>query len=177
MKRPVHERLDLLYSRYSCRKFGADPVDPEDLGRLRQALQWAPSAGNAQPWLFYEISDRETRAALAAAALGQHFIADAPLVYAICADPDVAERAYGKRGRTFYVLQDTAAATMCLLIAAHGLGYGACWVGAFDEERVARALDLPESLRPVALVPVGRPAEADQCPGRKSEAGLFRFIH
>jgi len=57
------------------------------------------------------------------------------------------------------VLQDTAAATENLLIAATALGYGSCWVGAFDEDRVRAILDLPGRLRPVAMVPIGRPAE------------------
>ncbi|MHC4944415.1 MAG: nitroreductase family protein [Planctomycetota bacterium] len=176
MARPVHEKLDSIFSRYSCRKFRKDPVDPEDLKIFRKILRWAPSAGNAQPWIFYEILDEKVRKVLAAAAFDQLFIAQAPVVYAICADPAEAERAYGHRGETLYMLQDTAAATMSLLIAANALGYGTCWVGAFDEKRVAGILDLDKGLRPVALVPLGRPDEPDQCPGRKAEARIFRFI-
>jgi nitroreductase len=57
------------------------------------------------------------------------------------------------------VIQDTAAAVENLLIAATALGYGTCWIGAFDEAGVHSLLGLPEHLRPVAMVPVGRPAE------------------
>jgi nitroreductase len=176
MKRPRDEKLAPLFSRFSCRKFRGDPVEPADLEKLREALRWAPSAGNAQPWIFYEITNQGVKDALAAAALNQHFIAGAPVVYAVCADPREAERAYGERGRTLYVFQDTAAAVMSLLIAATALGYASCWVGAFDEGRVAKILGLEPGRRPVALVPLGRAAEKDKGSDRKPEAQVFRFI-
>jgi nitroreductase len=56
-----------------------------------------------------------------------------------------------------YCLQDTAAATEHILLAATALGLGGCWVGAFDEMAAARALALPRALRPVAMVPIGEP--------------------
>ena len=112
MKRTPDPRLKPVFSRFSCRKFKADPIEPADREALREVLRWSPSAGNAQPWVFVEITDAATRMELAAAALNQKFIAKAPLVYAVCADPAEAERAYGERGRSLYVLQDTAAATM-----------------------------------------------------------------
>lgn len=176
MKRPVDERLVPVLSRYSCRKFRDEPISEADREALRAALRWAPSAGNAQPWVFFEISNAGVKRDLAAAALKQKFVARAPLVYAVCADPAEAERAYGERGRTLYVLQDTSAAVMNLIIAATALGYGTCWVGAFDEDRVARILDLEPGLRPVALVPVGRPAQKDKGTDRKPPRKIFRFI-
>ena len=63
---------------------------------------------------------------------------------------------YGERGETLFVIQDTAAATQNLLLAATALGLGACWVGLFDEQMVKEGLELPRQVRPVALVPIGR---------------------
>jgi nitroreductase len=77
------------------------------------------------------------------------------VVIAVCADPDRSAARYGKRGTNLYCLQDTAAATEHILLAATALGLGGCWVGAFDEAAAARALALPEHLRPVALVSIG----------------------
>ncbi len=176
MSRPIDERLKPAFSRYSCRKYRPDPVDPADREALRSILRWSPSAGNAQPWIFYEIENKGVQKDLAAAALNQTFLAEAPLVYAVCAVPAEAEKAYGERGRSLYVLQDTAAAVTSLLIAASSLGYGTCWVGAFDEKRVAAVLGLEAGLRPVALVPVGRPAEKDKGSDRKALDRVFRFI-
>lgn len=176
MRRTPDPRLEPIFARFSCRKYEPEPVDPADREALREVLRWSPSAGNAQPWVFIEVTSVEKKKELAAAALNQKFVARAPVVYAVCADPAEAERAYGERGRTLYVLQDTAAATMSLLIAAASLGYGSCWVGAFDEKRVARILGLERGLRPVALVPVGRPAERDKGSERKPASRVFRFL-
>ena len=55
------------------------------------------------------------------------------------------------------MFQDTAALTTSLLLGAHFKGYGACWVGAFDEETVTMILNVPAEMRPVALIPIGIP--------------------
>ena len=134
-------------------------VPPEIVTRLLHAATRAPSAGNCQPWHFFVVRDQETKKALARAALNQWFLGEAPVVIVVCADPDRSARRYGDRGRYLYSLQDTAAATENLLLAAVASGLGACWVGAFDEDAAAEALDLSSHLRPVAMVPIGYPAE------------------
>src|SRR3990170_390322 len=73
---------------------------------------------------------------------------------------------YGPRGRDLYALQDAAAATENLLLAAHAEGLGSVWIGAFDEGAVVRLLDLPRHVRPVALLPIGEPAEDPAAPER-----------
>ena len=64
---------------------------------------------------------------------------------AVCAVPEESGRIYGPRGRELYCIQDTAAATENLLLAATEAGLDSCWVGAFDATRVARALELEGS--------------------------------
>ncbi|NIP67456.1 nitroreductase family protein, partial [Candidatus Bathyarchaeota archaeon] len=96
---------------------------------------------------------------LSQAALNQTFIEEAPVVIVVCVDKDRSGWRYGRRGTDLYCLQDTAAATQNLLLAAHALGFGACWVGAFREEKVKEILKTPDRVRPVAIVPVGHPAE------------------
>ncbi|MBU0755556.1 MAG: nitroreductase family protein [Planctomycetes bacterium] len=176
MGRPKDPDLETIFSRFSCRDYLGDPVSPEDRKRLRKALQWAPSAGNAQPWIFYEVLDSEIRKSLARVAWNQKFVAEAPVVYVVCADPAEAERAYGLRGRELYVYQDTSAAVMNLIHAATILGYGTCWVGAFDEKKVAKILNIEPGLQPVAIIPLGRPAQGDHGSSRKTEKKIFRFV-
>jgi nitroreductase len=79
-------------------------------------------------------------------------------VIVVCADAEQSAGRYGPRGRDLYCLQDTAAATEHILLAAVALGLGGCWVGAFDERRAADALSLPKHHRPVAILPIGKPA-------------------
>lgn len=155
----MEELLGIIKGRRSIRRFKPDPIPEEDLVEVLEAATWAPSAGNAQPWRFVVVRDPELRGKLVAAALGQGFIAEAPVVVVVCVDLERARRAYGERGETLYCIQDTAAATQNMLLIAHAKGLGTCWVGAFSEEKVRTALALPEGLRPVAIVPMGRPAE------------------
>ncbi|MCR4400949.1 MAG: nitroreductase family protein, partial [Syntrophomonadaceae bacterium] len=72
-------------------------------------------------------------------------------------------------------LLDCANATENMLLAAHALGYGACWVGAFQERAVAAVLALPQGFRVVALVPLGRPAESPPMPPRRRLEDVVRW--
>ena len=169
--------LEVIRRRRSVRRYRPDPVDRETVDRLLDAARWAPSAGNLQPWFFYVVTEARLKRELAAAALRQSFVAEAPVCIVVCAEPERSARIYGTRGRTLYCLQDTAAAVQNILLAAQALGLGACWVGAFDEERVCACLDLPETLRPVAIIPLGYPArETEPRPGRRElkEIVLYR---
>ena len=147
---------EVIRRRHSVRKYdsGVD-VTPEQMRRILAAAIEAPSAGNCQPWHFVVVRDKTVRQGLAQAAYGQGFLMQAPVVVAVCSDPARSAKRYGKRGSGLYSLQDTAAAAEHILLAATALGLGSCWVGAFDEAAAARALTLPEHLRPVALIPIG----------------------
>jgi nitroreductase len=63
-----------------------------------------------------------------------------------------------------------------LLIAAQTLGYGACWVGAFDEEAARKALEIPRHLRPVAIVPVGPCRPVTKFPDRRPAESVFKVV-
>lgn len=152
------ECLEVILKRSSCRDFLPDPLKEDTVEKLLQVMQRAPSAGNMQPWHFYVVANPELKGKLARAAYGQNFLAEAPVVFVICAVPERTTPRYGDRGRYLYCIQDTAAAIENLLVAAQALGLGACWIGAFSEKAASSTLNLPPQFRPVALVPVGRPA-------------------
>jgi nitroreductase len=149
----------LLEDRYSVRDYNPDvDVSPETVERILEAAIRAPSAGNRQPWHFYVVRDLEVRQKLVAAAGGQSFVAQAPVAIVVCADAEQSAERYGLRGRELYCLQDTAAAVEHILLAAVALDLGSCWVGAFDEDMATQALGLPGRHRPVAILPIGKPA-------------------
>ena len=156
------------------RSFTDIDVSDEDVKKLIDAARRAPSAGNIQPWEFIVVRSSEVKRRLAAAALYQSFIEEAPVVIVICADQRGSSRGYGSRGANLYCIQDTAAATENMLLAACALGLGACWVGAFYEEDVKSILKVPEGIRPVAIVPVGYPAEK---PRPRYRRPLKEIIH
>jgi nitroreductase len=159
----------VIESRRSIRRFDpAVDIPPETVERLLSAAILAPSAGNRQPWHFYVVRDPKLREGLAAAAYGQGFISQAPVAIVVCADAEQSVGRYGQRGRELYCLQDTAAAVEHILLTAVALGLGSCWVGAFDEGEAARVLDLPDRHRPVAILPIGKPAETPDRRPRRS---------
>jgi len=155
---------EAIFNRRSVRRFMSRPIPEEAIGVLLEAACRAPSAGNLQPWFFYVVEDKSKREQLARAALGQGFIASAPLCIVVCAIPKQSARVYGERGAHLYCLQDTAAAVQNILLAAVDLGLGACWVGAFDENEVSRVLKMPPEHRPVAIIPVGYPVAETSAP-------------
>jgi len=168
------DALEAIKTRRSVREFTSQPVSDKQIKRLLDAATRAPSAGNIQPWEFVVVRKPEIKHGLAQAALDQKFIEQAPVVIVVCADPAKSAPRYGSRGTNLYCLQDTAAATQNILLAAHALGLGACWVGAFKEEIAREVLKIPEPVRPVAIIPVGHAAR--KLPARPRKA-LLDVMH
>jgi len=166
--------LEIIKTRRSTRRFREEDVSEEDLMKILEAAIWAPSAGNRQPWEFIIVKDKHLKEKIAEAAYNQKWMTTAPVIIVICADEMRSASRYGERGRSLYCIQDTAAATQNILLAAHALNYGTCWVGAFDENRVKEILGIPRNVRPVALIPIGR---ADEHPKPPSRIPLERLIH
>jgi len=159
--------FEAIKGRRSIREFKPGPVKDEDLQKILDAGRLAPSAGNCQPSELVVVKEPSLKRRLSSAALEQTFIADAPVVIVMCANIPRTSRRYGRRGQELYCLQDTAAATQNILLTAYSLGYGTCWVGAFDEGAVADVIQVPSGVRPVAIIPLGRPAENPISPQRR----------
>lgn len=160
--------LRIIKERRSIRAFHAEKEIPAaDVEQLLEAAIWAPSAGNVQPWKFFVVSDDRLKQELVRAAYDQRFIAEAPVVLVVCVELNEASMSYGTRGATLYCIQDTAAAIQNVMLLAHSMGLGSCWVGAFEEAEAAEALNCPRGQRPVAIIPIGYPAEQPSAPRRK----------
>jgi len=166
--------FEAIKSRRSVRAFTNESISEEEVMKLIDAARWAPSAGNIQPWIFVVVRDSEIKRGLSAAALDQTFIEEAPVVIVVCANQLRSARGYGSRGVNLYCLQDTAAATQNMLLAAYALRLATCWVGAFQEEETRKVLNLPNSVRPVAIIPVGHPVEKPEAPERRA---LSDIVH
>jgi len=167
--------LVAIKSRRSIRAFEDRRIPEGALEKLIDAASCAPSAGNIQPWIFVIVRKPEGKQLLAQAALRQTFIQKAPLVIVVCADEARSSGRYGDRGRTLYCLQDTSAAIENIILSAHSLGLGACWVGAFREDAVRQILMIPYDVRPVAIVPVGYPAESPPPRRKRSFQEIVRY--
>ncbi len=165
--------IDKITTRQSIRKFTNEQIPDSIIEEIVDIGRSAPSGGNRQPWRIIIVTRDDLKQQLVLAAHNQKFIAIAPVVYVVCAVPEESAERYQDRGRTLYTLQDTAALTLNILLGAHLHGYGACWVGAFGEEEVARVLNIPSHMRPVAMIPVGKiDGKLPPLRGRKSKSEI-----
>ncbi|KXB01613.1 hypothetical protein AKJ44_02330 [candidate division MSBL1 archaeon SCGC-AAA261F17] len=148
------EVLEAIRTRRSIRKYKERSV-PEDLvKKILEAGRWAPSASNAQPWNFIVLRSQGVREDVAEATTYGKFLAEAPIGIAVVTDPEAST----------HPVEDGAIATQNMLLAAHALGLGACWIGAYGstyEDEVKEILDVPKNKRLLSIVSVGFP---DQSP-------------
>jgi len=169
------EFLKIIKERRSIRKFQKKEIPEEIIEKLIEALIWAPSAENLQSRKFYFVFNQEIKEKLAEAAFGQDSISKAPLVVVACLDEDIFHY-YGERGKSLYGICDVAVAVQNLMLLAHEQGLGTVWIGSFYEKEISKILNLPENLRPIAIVPIGYPAEKPVAPPRVSKEKAVEFL-
>ncbi|MEM3030906.1 MAG: nitroreductase family protein [Candidatus Micrarchaeia archaeon] len=151
--------FEALKRRRSTRAFLPKPVEESKLQRILEAANSAPSAGDLQAYEIVVVKEGERKRALAAAALDQDFIAQAPVVLVFLANPPRSSRKYGDRGASLYSLQDATIAASYAWLAAVAQGLACAWVGAFYEDATRRILGAPKDLTPIAIIPVGYAGE------------------
>ena len=151
--------FECIKTRRSIRRYLQSPVEWGKVGTVLEAGKAAPSAGNVQDWKFIVVTSPEQKKGIAHACMDQQWIATAPVIVVVLAEPDKQKRLYGLRGEGLYTVQDCAAAIQNMLLMAHALGLGSCWVGSFNEEALRRVMFIPEEIKPQAIVTLGYPDE------------------
>lgn len=151
--------LDNIATRTSIRDYEARPVEKEKIEKMLRAAMAAPTAMNKQLWHFVVVDQRNVLDALAGANPYAKMLKKAPLAIVVCGNTD---KMIEGGGRDFWI-QDASAATENLLLAAHAMGLGAVWTGAYpSEERcisISKVLSLSDNLIPLNMIVVGYPAE------------------
>jgi len=151
--------MDAVKNRRSVREYADRPIPPEILQRLRDALRYAPSACNYQPWKFIFIQEESQRRAVTQTCKGQNWIAGAPLIVVACGFPDRAYPSMGGVGNSIDI--DLAIALDHLSLVAVAEELGTCWIGAFEESALKKVLKVPQEAKIAALMPVGYPARSN----------------
>jgi nitroreductase len=161
MNTTIDDKLGLIFGRRSIRLYSPDPVSEAAVQKLLEAAMAAPSAVAKDPWRFVVIRNRDTLSEIATALPNGQMIATAALGIAVCGDLPAAHDQ-----QLSYLLQDCSAAIENLLLCAHILGLGACWLGVHPRELRVNALKqilaLPPSVIPVACIAIGHPAETKE---------------
>lgn len=168
--------FEAISKRRSIRKFKPDIISDEDLDKILEAGRLAPSAGNRQPWRFVVVKDRETRKKLAELADRQTFVGDAPVVIAAFGDPEDSPRGYRQDPMIAYK-QDPMIAVEHMCLQAVELGLGTCWIGPaspnYDVKKIKVALNIPERMYMICLLPIGIPMETPPQRSRKPMENVF----
>jgi nitroreductase len=158
------EVKDAIASRLSIRRYAESPVPAEHMEQLFSALQLAPSANNGQNWEFVFVCNAELKRRLVGACSNQSFVANCTYFIAGIADP----------GQKWHMVDITIALTNFTLQAAD-LGYGTCWIGAFDENAVKDILGIPDQRKVVICMTFGIPEGRHVLRGRKAlETFIFQ---
>ncbi len=146
--------MNSIFHRTSIRRFTETAVETEKIEQMLRAAMAAPSAHNQQPWEFYVVTNRQKIEELSEASPYAKFAKAAPLIFAPCYRTELPAPSYAQI--------DMSAAVENLLLEADALGLGATWIGIAPQEenmqRVRDALQIPENLKPFALVACGYPA-------------------
>lgn len=162
--------LEVIKARTSIRAFTGEKLSEEQIHTLLDAAMAAPTASNVQPWRFVVITDDAVKAGLYEGERHKSMVTTAGAVIIVCGETtrlrkphDAASDAEPEVVPNKYWYEDCSAATENLLLAATALDLGAVWLSCYPNEksveRIKTYLGLPETVCPLAIVPVGVPAE------------------
>ena len=152
--------LDTMRQRCSVRNFRPDPIEREKLEQVLEAGHIAPSACNRQPWRFVVVQETNFLERMRSY-YSRDWIKTAPAIIVILGCHNEAWHRAGGKDLTDV---DAAIAIDHMTLAATELGLGTCWICSFDTFRFAKDAGLPEGLEPIALLPIGYPAEGALAP-------------
>ncbi len=151
------ETMEAIRTRRSVREYTGEAVSEEELDRLIGAARWAPSGLNNQPWRFMKVTNRDLIDGLSELTKYRGVVSGAEALIAVFLD-----------GREIYDrtkdLQSSGAAIQNILLAAHDMGLGACWLGEIlnRREEAEELLKVSGDLEMVALVALGRPVAKER---------------
>ena len=157
------EALEAIFTRRSIRRYSEKKIERKTVDKIIEAAMYAPSAVNKQPWHFIVFEDESKRNAIMDFHQSATMLSGAKKCILVCYD----EKLQHDQG---YGIIDCSAATQNILLAAHALGIGACWVGLHPRQNrvdsMHKLFDLPGHIIPFSLVSLGYPAEVKTTPDR-----------
>jgi len=150
--------LEAIKKRRSVVRFETTPIEEGKIQTILEAGRWAPSWGNKQPWRFIVAKDPKIKKSLAefVPTIFSEGVSEAPVCIVVSVDPSEDP---------FHFIEDGAAATQNMALAAHSLGLGASWIGIFNlkeekgssEEKIKNAFEIPKTHRVISVLPIGIP--------------------
>lgn len=156
--------FEAVKKRRSIRRYKGKPIEKEDIEKMVEAARLAPSAKNLQPWKLVIVQDPEVLEELVTPCQGQEFVSESGAFIV------------GMVDNSKWSEVDLTIAMDHLSLEAVELGYGTCWIGAFDKDGLEKKLDLPENYEPLVCMTVGVPAERSEPPTKKTVEELVKWV-
>jgi nitroreductase len=163
------EFIDILKTRRAIRKYSDKDVSEELVKEIIELANSSPSAGNVQARAVVIVKDQAVIEKIRAVSRGlSRFEGKVSFILVILSKPRESEERYEERGKNLYALQDATIFASYIQLIATDRGLSTCWVGSFNESDVEEILDLPEEVKPVAMIPLGYALETAEMKERKS---------
>lgn len=161
-----------IKARHSVRKFKNRKPNWKEIIECLDAVRYAPMAGNNFTLKLILVDDEEKIQQIAKAC-AQSFVGTAKYIAVICSNPSRPKNAFDKMGGVF-TRQQAGAAIENFLLKIEESGLSTCWVEAFVEEQIKRALKIPADVQVEAIFPIGYEFEK---PKRKQKIELDRILY
>lgn len=161
----MEDILHIITSRRSVRNYKKEKIKDEEVQKILEAGRWAPSASNNQPWRFIVINDDNQIKKIGEVTkilTINNFVANSPLIIII----------YTER-RHRWVDLDCGMCAQNMMLEAHSLGIGSCFIGAFRENKIKEIVNLPQDYYIVGLITFGYP-EGEARPKERIE--LYQLV-
>ena len=151
---------ECIKNRRSCRFYTSKSVPLDVVGEVLEAGTYAPSSGNCQNWSFVVVTDEDKKYEVASASK-QLWMIDAPVFIVVCNNKRKVLDLFPDRG-SLYSTQNCAFAAANIMLRAHDLGLGTCWIGAFDVTKVQQILKIPDDMIPEIILTLGYPDKLEK---------------
>jgi nitroreductase len=164
----------VVQKRKMIRKYLPNKIPDRIISKLIKNASRAPSAGHTQVQEFIIVRDPTTKKKLRQASINQKVIEEASLLIVVCSNTSRSVGRYGQRVRDFYSILDGAFSSMLILLTAVNEEIGAGFVGAFEDNKVAKILELPEYVKPIGIIALGYP---DESPAKLERIQNEQIVH
>lgn len=139
--------LEIIKSRRSIRNYKKEKIKDEDILKILEAGRWAPSASNNQPWRFIVVKDQELIKKIGDACkilTINSFVETSPLIVII----------YSEKKHKWVDL-DCGMCAQNMMLEAHTLGIGSCFIGAYRENKIKKIVNLTDEFNVIGLITFG----------------------
>lgn len=195
--------IEAIKKRYAAKLFTGEKLPEEDILKLKDAVRFAPSSFNLQPWKIKIVKDKNLLNKLQQASYDQKQVGSASHLFVFCSISDFSEKKKKvidkmeekgipkKKVNSFASVVDSFLSSNSkeefikisknesflaaenLMLAATSLGYASCPIGGFDKERFKEILKLPSNFEPILIVPVGYAADEPRIKIRLNKEDIF----